>query len=64
MERGPRHKAGDGLLAMVAEMRHADPYLTLADIASRLEQTRERTPRGNTKWFPLTGRLLLQCAER
>lgn len=64
LERAPRREAGERLLAIVAGMRHADPDLTLAGIASRLEQMRERTPRGNGKWFPSTVRLLLQRAEK
>lgn len=64
LERAPRRAADDRLLAIVAGMRHADPDLTLAGIAARLEQMRERTPRGNTRWFPSTVRLLLQRAER
>lgn len=64
MERAPRRDPGDRLLAIVAGMRHADPDLTLAGIAKRLEDMRERTPRGNAKWFPSTVRLLLQRAEK
>ncbi|MTE01225.1 recombinase family protein [Paracoccus sp. YIM 132242] len=64
LERAPRSDPGDRLLAIVAGMRHADPDLTLAGIASRLEQMRERTPRGNGKWFPSTVRMLLQRAEK
>ena len=45
-------------------MQHADPDLTPAGIATRLEQMRERIPLGNVKWFPSTVRLLLQRAER
>lgn len=63
LERAPRRDADDRLLAIVAGMRHADPDLTLAGIASRLEQMRESTPRGNAKWFPSTIRLL-QRAEK
>ena len=64
LERAPRSTADDRLLAIVAGMRHADPDLTLKGIADRLEQMRERTPRGNVKWFPSTVRLLLQRAEK
>jgi hypothetical protein len=64
LERAPRREAGDRLLAIVAEMRHADPDLALAGIATRLEQMRERTPRGNGKWFSSTVRMLLQRAEK
>lgn len=64
LDRAPRRTPDDRLLAIVAEMRHADPELTLAGIASRLEATRERTPRGNGKWYPSTVRMLLQRADR
>ena len=64
LERAPRREAGDRLLTIVAEMRHADPDLTLAGIAIRLDQVRERTPRGNGKWFPSIVRMLLQRAEK
>lgn len=64
LERAPRRDPDDRLLAIVAGMRHADPDLTLAGIATRLEAMRERTPRGNVKWYPSTVRMLLQRAER
>ena len=64
LDRAPRRDPDDRLLAIVAGMRHADPDLTLAGIATRLEQMRERTPRGNTKWYPSTVRMLLQRAEK
>lgn len=64
LDRAPRRYPDNRLLAIVAGMRHADPDVTLAGIATRLEQMRERTPRGNTKWYPLTVRLLLQRAEK
>lgn len=64
LERAPCSTPDDRLLAIVAGMRHADPDLTLAGIATRLEQMRERTPRGNAKWFPATVRMLLQRAGR
>lgn len=64
LERAPRRDPGDRLMAIVAGMRHADPDLTLAGIAKRLEQMHERTPRGNAKWYPSTVRMLLQQAEK
>jgi hypothetical protein len=64
LDRAPRRDPDDRLMAIVAGMRHADPDVTLAGIATRLEQMRERTPRGNTKWYPSTVRLLLQRAEK
>ncbi|MCZ0963961.1 recombinase family protein [Paracoccus benzoatiresistens] len=64
LDRAPRRDPDDRLLAIVAGMRHADPDLTLAGIATRLEQMRERTPRGNTKWYPSTVRMLLQRAGK
>ena len=53
-----------GLLAIIAGMRHADPDLTLAGIAKRLEDMRERTPRGSAKWYPSSVRALLLRAEK
>ncbi len=51
-------------MAIVAGMRHADPDLTLAGIARRLEDMRERTPRGSARWYPSSVRLLLRRAEK
>lgn len=64
MDRAPRSTPDDRLLAIVAGMRHADPDLTLAGIATGLEAMRERTLRGGTKWYPSSVRMLLQRAER
>ncbi|WP_207100199.1 recombinase family protein [Paracoccus shandongensis] len=64
LERAPRRDPGDCLMAIVAGMRHADPHLTLKGIADRLEAMREPTPRGNSKWYPSTVRMLFQRAER
>lgn len=64
IDRAPRSTPDDRLLAIVAGMRHADPDLTLAGIATRLEAMRERTPRGGTKWYPSSVRMLLQRAEK
>lgn len=63
LERAPRRTADDRLLMIVAGMRHAHSDLTLAGIASRREQMRERTPRGNVKWLPSIV-TLLQRAEK
>ena len=64
LERAPRRDPDDRLLAIVAGMRLADPGLTLAGIAERLEQMRERTPRGSSKWYPSSVRTLLQRAAK
>ena len=64
LDRPPRRTPDDRLLAIVAGMRQAKPALTLAGIASRLEDMRERTPRGNGKWYPSTVRMLLQWAGK
>lgn len=64
LERAPGRDADDRLLAIVAGMRHADPDLTLAGIATRLENMRERTPRGSSKWYPSSVRSLLLRAEK
>lgn len=64
LDRAPRRTADDRLLAIIAGMRHADPDLTLAGIAKRLEDMRERTPRGSSKWYPSSVRSLLLRAEK
>ncbi|MDQ1902810.1 recombinase family protein [Paracoccus sp. WLY502] len=64
LERAPRRDADDRLLAIVVGMRLADPGLTLAGMAERLEQMRERTPRGSTKWYPSSVRALLRRAAK
>ena len=64
LDRAPRRTADDRLLAIIAGMRHADPDLTLAGIAKRLEDMRERTPRGSSRWYPSSVRSLLLRAER
>lgn len=64
LERAPRRTPDDRLMAIVAGMRQADPDLTLAGIAKRLAQMRERTPRGNGTWYPSTVRMLLLRAEK
>ena len=64
LDRAPRRTADDRLLAIIAGMRHADPDLTLAGIAKRLEDMRERTPRGSAKWYPSSVRALLLRAEK
>ena len=64
LDRAPRRTADDRLLAIIAGMRHADPDLTLAGIAKRLEDMRERTPLGSAKWYPSSVRALLLRAEK
>lgn len=64
LDRAPRRTPDDRHMAIVAGMRQADPDVTLAAIASRLEAMRERTPRGNSRWYPSTVRMLLQRADR
>lgn len=59
LDRAPRRPPDDRLMAIVAGMRQADPDLTLKGIAARLEAMRERTPRGGTKWYPSSVRMLL-----
>jgi hypothetical protein len=64
LDRAPRRTSDDRLLAINAGMRHADPDLTLAGISRRLEDMRERSPRGSAKWYPSSVRLLQLRAER
>lgn len=64
LDRAPRRDPGERLPAIVAAMRAADPDITLAAIAKRLEHMREQTPRGNTKWYPSSVSMILQQARK
>lgn len=64
LDRAPRRTPDDRLLVIVAGMRQGDPELPLAGIATRLEASRERTPRSNSKWYPSAVRMLLERAEK
>jgi DNA invertase Pin-like site-specific DNA recombinase len=58
----PRLK-DDRLPAIVAAMKGANPEVTLQGICDRLEEMRERTPRGRAKWQPSSVSLLLKRAQ-
>ncbi|MFG6083734.1 recombinase family protein [Paracoccus litorisediminis] len=48
--RAPRQTVDDRLLSIVAAIAGREPRPTLREIAARLEELRERTPRGAAKW--------------
>ena len=50
--------------AIIAGIKGADPSMTLQAICTRLEDMRERTPRGRSKWEPSSVKMLLARAER
>jgi hypothetical protein len=54
----------DRLPAIIAAIKGADPKITLQAICDRLENMRERTPRGRTKWQPSSVKMLLERAEQ
>ncbi|PPB80721.1 DNA invertase Pin-like site-specific DNA recombinase [Albidovulum inexpectatum] len=64
LDRAPRRSGDDRLLVLVAGLRRANPDMTLAQIAQRLESMRIATPRGHARWYPSSVRVILQRAER
>ena len=62
--RARRVDKDDRLPAIVAAIRGADPDITLQRICDRLEDMRERTPRGRAKWQPSSVKMLLNQALR
>ena len=62
--RAGRRETDDRLPAIVAEIKGADPEITLHAICDRLQSMRERTPRGRTSWQPSSVRMLLERAEK
>lgn len=50
-------------MVMVAAIAGGQEGITLAEIADRLEQMRERTPRGRSKWSPSSVKMLLDRAR-
>ena len=58
----PRLK-DDRLPAIVAAIKGANPDVTLQGICQRLEEMRERTPRGRAKWQPSSVKMLLKRAQ-
>lgn len=63
LDRAPRTNTDDRLLAIVAGIAGAAPKMTLAQIANRLENMRERTPRGRSKWSASSVKMLLDRAK-
>ena len=61
--RAVRASKDDRLPAIIAAIKGADPEITLQAICDRLENMRERTPRGRTKWQPSSVKMLLQRAQ-
>jgi DNA invertase Pin-like site-specific DNA recombinase len=64
LERARRREKDDRLPAIIAGIKGADPSMTLQAICTRLEDMRERTPRGRSKWEPSSVKMLLARAER
>lgn len=54
----------DRLMVLVAAIAGGQPGITLAGIAERLEQMRERTPRGRSRWPPSSVKMLLDRARQ
>lgn len=63
LDRTPRRRPQDHLMRLVAGIAIADPSLSLRDIASQLEQMRERPPRGGRKWQASSVKALLDEAR-
>lgn len=63
LERARPAATNDRLLAIVAAIKGADPEITLQGIGQRLEQMRERTPRGQDKWQPSSVKMLVDRAR-
>jgi len=61
--RAVRASKDDRLPAIIAAIKGADPETTLQAICDRLENMRERTPRGRTKWQPSSVKMLLERAH-
>ena len=64
LQTAPRSLPDDRLMMLVAGISIANPDLTIRAIASQLEQMRERTPRGSTKWSPSSAQHLLDQARK
>jgi hypothetical protein len=64
LDRAPCEQGDDRLIRLVAGIKAAAPDRTLQQIATQLEDMRERTPRGGTRWHPSSVKHLLARAER
>ncbi|ETX13574.1 TonB-denpendent receptor [Roseivivax halodurans JCM 10272] len=64
LDRAPPRPPDDRLMVLVAAIAGGQPDITLAGIAERLEQMRERTPRGRSRWSPSSVKMLLDRARQ
>jgi len=64
LDRALPRPGDDRLIRLVAAIRAAAPDRTLQQIATQLEEMRERTPRGGTRWHPSSVKHLLERAGR
>jgi DNA invertase Pin-like site-specific DNA recombinase len=63
LDRSPARPPDDRLMTLVAAIAGGQDGITLAQIADRLEQMRERTPRGRNRWGPSSVKMLLDRAR-
>jgi len=63
LDRAPAKPASDRLMAIVAAIAGTEPRPTLQQIADRLHEMRERTPRGKTRWSPSSVKMLVDRAR-
>ncbi|MHA3980806.1 recombinase family protein [Halovulum sp. GXIMD14794] len=63
MERAPPQHRNDHLTAVVAAIAGAEPRPTLRQIADRLQDLRERTPRGASRWSLSSVKMLVDRAR-
>ncbi|NVO29143.1 recombinase family protein [Donghicola sp. C2-DW-16] len=64
LSRARRSDADDRLPAIVAGIKGANPDITLQEICDRLTAMRERTPRGQSTWYPSSVSAILKRAEK
>lgn len=62
--RSPRRPPEDRLMTLVTGLAVANPHLSLRDIASRLDQMGQPTPRGGRKWAASSVKAQLDRARR
>lgn len=64
LKKSPARLPEDRLMTLVAGIHASNPDLTLRQIGLQLEQLRERTPRGGSKWSPSSVKNLIDRAQR
>jgi DNA invertase Pin-like site-specific DNA recombinase len=64
LKRSPTRSTDDRFMTLIAGIANADPDLSLRDIATQLEQLRERTPRGGLQWSPSSVKQQLDKARQ